>query len=869
MGLENNRWHVYAGDCLWDIAQSVYNNPYRWREIADANGIPQSSGIIYPHQLLALPGITPGYGGGSNPNASPSAPSPARPRIEWFKLVAGSDRTMEVIWAYDYSNHFWYRWEQWDNAGHLWIKDQNTNYDASNNQKAGTFTFDSTEGWNVCRFAVRPVDNDGNPLPNTDWGYLEYDFRNNPPLLPPDPEFEIDAYNKLTVTMDNINEHINGTDIEIAIYQDDTIKFNSPIVPINFETLSLSYTCDVDPGHTYRIRCRAIRGNIYGGWTNFTTNQKSTPVAPDEITTLESKAIVEQGTRTYGIYIEWSPVDTADSYTIEYTTNPEYFDSGSGVTSVTVDKSSGEHTLLTDIELGHEYFFRVNAVNEKGQSKWTDIRSTNIGTRPSAPTTWTTITSVIIGNSVNLYWTHNSTDGSVETVARLHMEAIDTTDPSSVPMVIEKIIHHQIVENEANNRTSSYTIDSTDPEWTFLQQGFKIKWKVQTAGVTSEYSEYSTEREINFYAQPTVTLDLKNNADESIDEVSSFPFYLSVLATPPAQTPISYYVEVIANEGYITLDNTGNQKVINAGDIIYAKTYDPTSNAWRFLLEFTPGNIDLQSGISYTINCTVAMDSGLNGSNSKTFSAFFDEKYYDVRAIVNLNTETYEATINPLCYEFSNIEGEIIEELVTDCLMSVYRINYDGSFTEIAKDINNQEGLYITDPHPTLDYARYRIVAKESETGAMSYADIEPVKFGEFAIIIQWAEKWINFDESGEDAAVEKPWSGSLLRLPYNITISDNNSIDMSLVEYVGRSHPVSYYGTQLGESSTWTTAIPKDDKETLYAIRRLSKWTGDVYVREPSGTGYWANISVNYNINYDSLIIPVTMNVTRVEGGI
>jgi hypothetical protein len=263
------------------------------------------------------------------------------------------------------------------------------------------------------------------------------------------------------------------------------------------------------------------------------------------------------------------------------------------------------------------------------------------------------------------------------------------------------------------------------------------------------------------------------------------------------------------------------------------------------------------------------MNSGLNGSNSKTFSAFFDEKYYDVRAIINLNTETYEATINPLCYEFSNIDGEIIEELVTDCLMSVYRINYDGSFTEIAKDINNQEGLYITDPHPTLDYARYRIVAKESETGAMSYADIEPVKFGEFAIIIQWAEKWINFDESGEDAAVEKPWSGSLLRLPYNITISDNNSIDMSLVEYVGRSHPVSYYGTQLGESSTWTTAIPKDDKETLYAIRRLSKWTGDVYVREPSGTGYWANISVNYNINYDSLIIPVTMNVTRVEGGI
>ena len=217
MGLENNRWHVYAGDCLWDIAQSVYNNPYRWREIADANGIAQSSGIIYPNQLLALPGITPGYGGGGNPNASPAQTDYNKPKIDWFKLVAGSDRTMEAVWVYDYTNHFWYRWEQWDGNGHLIIKDQNTNYDTTVNNKASIFTLDSTEGWNICRFSVRPVDQDGNPLPNTDWAYLEYDFRNNPPLLPPDPEFEINEYNKLTVTMDNIDEHINGTDIEIAI----------------------------------------------------------------------------------------------------------------------------------------------------------------------------------------------------------------------------------------------------------------------------------------------------------------------------------------------------------------------------------------------------------------------------------------------------------------------------------------------------------------------------------------------------------------------------------------------------------------------------------------------------------------------------
>ena len=61
---------------------------------------------------------------------------------------------------------------------------------------------------------------------------------------------------------------------------------------------------------------------------------------------------------------------------------------------------------------------------------------------------------------------------------------------------------------------------------------------------------------------------------------------------------------------------------------------------------------------------------------------------------------------------------------------------------------------------------------------------------------------------------------------------------------------------------------IPKEDKETLYGIRRLSIYTGDVYVREPSGLGYWANIEVSYNVKYNSLIVPVTFNIKRVEGG-
>lgn len=208
-------------------------------------------------------------------------------------------------------------------------------------------------------------------------------------------------------------------------------------------------------------------------------------------------------------------------------------------------------------------------------------------------------------------------------------------------------------------------------------------------------------------------------------------------------------------------------------------------------------------------------------------------------------------------------------KLVQDILLSVYRREYDGSFQELATELENNREAYITDPHPSLDFARYRIVATTKSTGAVSYYDVPGYPVNEKAIIIQWDDEWTTFDTYGsEDELAEPPWSGSMLKLPYNIDISDSNNADTSLIEYIGRKRPVSYYGTQIGETSTWNAEIEKSDIETLYTIRRLATWMGDVYVREPSGSGYWANISVSYSQKHLGLTIPVTFNITRVEGG-
>ena len=153
----------------------------------------------------------------------------------------------------------------------------------------------------------------------------------------------------------------------------------------------------------------------------------------------------------------------------------------------------------------------------------------------------------------------------------------------------------------------------------------------------------------------------------------------------------------------------------------------------------------------------------------------------------------------------------------------------------------------------------------------MGFADIPEEPMGIKSIIIQWDEEWSSYEDptnSSEMPDDENLHSGSVLVLPYDIDIQDTNDVDVTLVNYVGRRHPVSYYGTQLGHKATWNTTIPKNDTETIYMLRRLAIWQGDVYVREPSGTGYWAQISVSFDLKHCELTVPVTLNLTRVDGG-
>ena len=209
-----------------------------------------------------------------------------------------------------------------------------------------------------------------------------------------------------------------------------------------------------------------------------------------------------------------------------------------------------------------------------------------------------------------------------------------------------------------------------------------------------------------------------------------------------------------------------------------------------------------------------------------------------------------------------------VADLPSDITLSVYRRSVDGEFIEIATGIQNDGISTVADPHPALDYARYRIVAQSEESGGLTYYDVPDYPINSPFLVIQWDEQWRDFGAVEENEMVSPVYSGSRVMIKGNVDVSNSYAPEVELIEYIGRSHPVAYHGTQIGETASWSCAIPADDVETLAAIRRLARWMGTCYVREPSGSGYWATVGVSFSRTHSDVIIPITFSITRTEGG-
>ena len=730
-----------------------------------------------------------------------------------------------------HGDHYEVRW--WYMAGGIWFDGGSSSTDINN----ATYNYptNATRLW-VEVIPVSKTYQDGNGNTQSYWSsesvHTEISVLDLPPAQLSAPSVEIEKYN-LTAKIENITD-AKASYVEFEVVKDDMV-FN--IGRVEVKTARAIYVCPIDAGGKYRVRCRAINvvsnKDVEGEWSQYSSEIGAMPSAPTNV-----RIEIES---TKSVKVTWDECPTATSYKVEYATNKLYFDATSEVKSQTVETN---YCIITGIEQGHEYYFRVKAINSKGESTWSDIVYKIVGTKPEPPTTWSLTTSAIIGDPVILYWTHNSQDASKQYEAQVELTINGKADIITLDTSKDEI-------KDGETKIYSYNVDLSKHT-----TGAEILWRVRSRGVSLEYSDWSVQRKINTYAPPTIQLIVNGG----VGILEKYPFEIVAKAAPSTQKAINFHISVTSESSYRTQDSTGTDVIVNSGSVIFNKNISAISNDLTYSL--MPQDCTLENNEPYKLTVTASMDSGLTATATMNFTVHWEEVTYYPDAKVAIDRNSVSAYISPICRD---AEGTVIDNVV----LSVFRREFDGTFTEIASEIPNYGSVSVTDPHPGMDYARYRIVARNKNTNVLSYSDISAYKVNEPGIIIQWDEEYASFDSTGNYSPGVRDYHGSMVRLPYNVDTSESSDIDVSLVEYIGRRHPVAYFGTQIGKSDNWTCEIPRTDKETIYALRRLQQWMGTVYIREQNGVGYNAFVNVTFSNKHDGLTIPITLSVKQVEGGI
>lgn len=1021
---------VKKGDTLWDIAARYLGSGTKYTQLKKWNGL--SSNTIYPGQVLKLSASGSSSGSGS----SSSSTKKADPDIYIFNKSAVDDNKLVAAWNWSKASKtekYKVEW-QYTNGSGLWFSGSSSEIkvDEDNESASRQSTYDIPKGAKRVRFRLKPISktytvkettaghhekkqtgydiNSHTPIytssyvkPTTTevsksyftskWTDYKYWNEGETPAAPTTPTLEVDG-TKITATVSYKNidtDSIANVEIRIINVTKGSTK-NSGLIALKNGTASYEYSGVIDCefkacARAYLKRSVTTDGkttyyNVYSDWSDYSSSVYTKPAAPQEITSIRADSSTQ-------VYLAWSKVSTADNYEIEYTEDTRYFDKSNQTTTVTTDANSADKHVteyyVSGLESGKEYFFRVRAIRGEVKSGWSKVKSVVVGTRPAAPTTWSSSSTAIESEDVNLYWVHNSQDASKQTAAQLRLIGI-TEDDITVDLGKETIDNNYIVYTP-----KTVVDDETEPTYECLlktggySEGASIEWQVRTAGVKLEddgspaYSIWSTPRSIDIYAPPAISLAVS-------ETIESFPIYISAVATPNSdmQSPTGYHITITATEDYDTVDNVGNFKMVKAGDAVYSEYYNPDTLG-ELHLELSPRSVSLENGMTYNITAIASMTSGLTAEETSQFTISWISSVCEPNAEIGINGVDLTANIRPYCetatvtcyvvncldfkkssqitntalltaigntnfkvigaatstgeqvylylaedktmtfytiisgqyynvqrgstytktdtttddlygesmyggnknatrlkttdgdllYVGMNDDGDFVmycmietRNEITDVYLSVYRRDFDGGFTEIASNVDAEKRTTIVDPHPALDYARYRIVATDKTTGHIEYYDCPAEHVGGIAAVIQWDETCTSFENIEGHTPAQPTVVGSRLMLPFNIDVSDSSSPENTLVEYIGRSHPVSYYGTQLGSTSTWNMEVPKADRDTLYSLRKLSRWLGDVYVREPSGSGYWAQITVSFSQKHCELTIPVTLTITRVEGG-
>lgn len=574
-------------------------------------------------------------------------------------------------------------------------------------------------------------------------------------------------------------------------------------------------------GGTYRAAHRTRRENgKWSAWSPWTAYVLLRPPRPAKAPSLAA--------RVEGVLASWGACQGAQEYEVAWAETANQLGSSSQMSTA----SQGLTSIVLAVQVGRTVYAKVRAKNSTGEGPWSAVAGPlKYGTRPNPPTVWSAASAVVRGSAIVLCWAHNSTDDSAQTAAEV---SVNTGS------------------GWATARSVAGAMSVELPSAAYAD-GTTLQWRVRTKGIVDQWSDWSETRAVRVWEQPTLVVAAPAT-------VETLPIAVTVDPHAPSQWPVAADVSIVAAEEHTVSNPDGTERVVRAGEAVWSAHFDEPPDP--LVLEISAGDVSLASPQAYTVRAVCAMSSGLSCENSAGISTDFADVEFTLACDIDPNGK-WAAEIEP----YALVEADDGSASHAPVRLAVYRHETDGTMTALVRNMPNDGTYSFIDTHAPFGTARYRAVATVEATGQVAYADAEEDVIDSESILIQWGDSLSEVEHAPDGEAVgdDRP-AATCLELFGNIEMAETREPDVALVEYIGRRHPVPYYGTQLGQTADWSCVIEKDDEDSLALLREIAAMGEPVYVREPLGDGYWAHVAPSWSSSYSSGLVKVSLSVTRID---
>lgn len=617
----------------------------------------------------------------------------------------------------------------------------------------------------------------------------------------------------------------------------------------------------LDKGVVHYFKVKKVLGedSVYATYSSDGIISATIPQTRENLQKPTNLAATERN----GLRLSWSgnALLSGESFQVQYTSNPYAFEDNAldDIEEASLEESAGtSHVLtLTEVEHGVTWYARVRRMAQDAVSQWAGpvecaiapdkSTSENLG----APTASSTNMSYAQGDAIVFAWVHNSEEGSAQSAYQLVLEVLERGG----------------WENLETYSGTTDTAKAVSVSSLQVADGARIRWAVRTQGLYPGYwSPWSRTQVFDVYSAPVAMVELDTLDGDSVtmeEPLHSLPLRFHVFAgasggSSETNMPIECAIQVAAAQAHDATAPDGSAVHIAEGQTIWSATFGSElfvpGHGWR--VTAGPDELALVPYVAYQVSATVVTAQGMRAEAAPVyFQADWDGTVPQPVATVTFSDYSYTATVIPRC----EVGGDNDQpELAEGVELSVYRVEFDGSTVLVADRLANDGQSGVEDPHAAFGKSTYRVVATDTATGAKAYGDFSARNEVD-RIVVQW-------DESTVGGLFPIGYEANRLELDRNVTWQHGFDREMALRKYQGQQDPVAHFGTGRGHTMHLTAGLLADfDDVQREMLRKLTAYRGEVYVREPSGVGYWAVVKVGISGSNARMVQPVTLDVTRV----